>query len=189
MARCLVLTAVSVCVLMWVSWNLRVGWHGGVCVCERECWVSLFVFRDRLTVLSQSGWMNCRLHGCGAAILFSDFSRNPQHGTVTESRTTKIWNLSLKYQKWLYKRHLIWAIWFRLRRCWLDLWLEDKIHLWNSFDILQKRKTTFLIWYFRIDGEQYTRRVVVRPQKKHFSFHNRTLKWGEGTDNCGLGAK
>lgn len=31
MAYCLVLTAVTMCVLMWASWNPRVGWHS-VCV-------------------------------------------------------------------------------------------------------------------------------------------------------------
>lgn len=78
MARCLVLSVVSVCVLMWDSWNLRVGWHSGmsVCVCVL---VSLFVFRDRLTVLSQNRWMNCKLEECGVAILLSNLSSNPQH--------------------------------------------------------------------------------------------------------------
>lgn len=41
------------------------------------------------------------------------------------------------------------------------------------------------IWYTRIDGEQHTCRVVVKPQKSPFSIHgkwNGTFKWGEGTD-------
>lgn len=72
------------CVLMWASWNPHVGWHGGrVCVCVCEFWVSLFVFRDRLTVLSQNRWVDCKLEKSGAAILLSNLSGNPQHRTFT----------------------------------------------------------------------------------------------------------
>lgn len=59
----------------WVAW-----WY--VCVRVCECWVSLFVFRERLTVHSQSRWMNCKREDCGAAILLANFRRNPQHRTV-----------------------------------------------------------------------------------------------------------
>lgn len=39
-------------VLMCVSWNLRVGWHSAACMRE-AIWVSVFVFRERLTVAEQ----------------------------------------------------------------------------------------------------------------------------------------
>lgn len=90
MARCLVLTVVSECVCVCVCvvdvsflepacW---VAWRGVfVCVCVCECRVSLFVFGDRLSVMSPNRWMCCELEKMGRSHLAFQFE--PQSRPIT----------------------------------------------------------------------------------------------------------
>lgn len=63
------LCGMHVCVFMLSSRKSRVGWHGGTCVRVRA--VSLFVFRDRPTILSEN-------------VLLDRTSGRPPHEAMTE---------------------------------------------------------------------------------------------------------